>query len=172
MSLLQIIFKYMLTWTYMNFLLQKLKKFWVIIFTTKEILKLDFLVEIEGTPNFLHIFVMPLVVYTVAFNLMEHRKTLPSRRWTKMSCFQKSSLERLHIKTEKSHVFLVRANGARMWMWTQNAAVCTFDFKRRVDRHGDTPAFSSSSLLDNWNNKWLNAIYKLFINLLNCAHRL
>lgn len=67
MSLLQIIFKYMLTWTYMNFLLQKLKKFWVIIFATKEILQLGFLVEIEGTPIFLHIFVIPLVVYYCSF---------------------------------------------------------------------------------------------------------
>lgn len=160
MSLLQIIFKYMLTWTCMSILLQKLKKFWVIIFTTKEIWQLGFLVEIRSTPIILHISVIPLAVYTIAFDLMGNRKTLPSRRWIKMSCFQKSSLERLCIKIGESHVSLERWNGAKMWMWIQNAPVRTFDFKRRVGRYGDTPIFSSSSLLCNWNNKWINAIYK------------
>lgn len=92
----------------MNILLQKLKKFWVIIFTTKEILQLDFLVDIQGTPIILHISVIPLVVYTIAFDLMGSTKTLPSRRWTKMSCFQKSSLERLCINIGESHVSLER----------------------------------------------------------------
>lgn len=80
MSLLQIIFKCMLIWTHINFLLQKLKKFWVIIFTTKETLQLDFLEEIQSTLTILHTSMIPLVVFTVTFHLSREEENISTKK--------------------------------------------------------------------------------------------